>query len=65
MENTYLSNEIDNKNKKEKLKKACEELMKLLASEYNPHVTVIVTPTSIELFQSEISIQEIHEFLVD
>lgn len=51
--------------KLEKLKKACENLLKLLNEDYHPHVVVIVTPTSIELLSGEVSIPEIFDFIKD
>ena len=49
--------------KSAKLKKACENLLKLLNEEYNPHTKVIVTATSIELLSGEVSIPEILDFV--
>ena len=60
---------LKNKNNKnmtkemKELKKATMPLLKLLNKKYNPHVTVVVTPTSIELLSGEISIPKIYEFI--
>jgi hypothetical protein len=52
--------------KSDKLKEACIPLLKYLNSqECNPHMTVIVTATGIELVESVCSIQGIHEFMND
>jgi intracellular sulfur oxidation DsrE/DsrF family protein len=51
--------------KLEKLKKACENLLILLNEDYDPHVKVIVTTSSIELLSGEISIPEIFDFVKD
>ena len=49
----------------EKLKEAVAPLIKYLNENYHPHVTAIVTPTSVEILQGVLSIPEIHDFLVD
>ena len=52
--------------KMNKLKEACEPLVKLLNdSDHHPHMTVIVTATSIQLVEDVYSIQEIFEFVKD
>lgn len=52
------------KEKREQLKKAAEPLVKLINEEYHPHVTVIVTPTSVEVLEG-VSHIEITDFIVD
>ncbi len=48
------------------LKEACIPLLKLLNDKnYHPHMTVIVTATSIELFEGKCSIPKIYDFLID
>lgn len=51
--------------KSKKLRKAATPLLKLLNTEYHPHVTVIITATSIELVEGVISIPNIHDYIVD
>lgn len=59
----FTINEI---NKEEELKKACENVLKLLnGGYYNPHVTVIITPTSVELLESVNCIENIYDYLND
>jgi hypothetical protein len=55
------------KNKFEnELKEACNPLLKLLNSKkYHPHMTVIVTSTSIELVEGVCSIPKIYEYIKD
>ncbi len=53
------------KKQSNKLRKAATPLLKLLNTEYHPHVTVIVTATSIELVEGMISIPNITEYIVD
>lgn len=49
-----------------KLKEACEPLLKLLNdADHHPHMTVIVTATSIELVEGVCSIPKIYEFIKD
>jgi len=49
----------------EALEKAADELIKYLNKCHNTHVKVIVTPTSVELLTSDISIQKVHKHLED
>ena len=49
----------------EKVRVAAEPLIKLLNEEYHPHMTDIVTSTSVEILESQISIPKIYDFLVD
>lgn len=56
---------MDNKEKLEKLKEAAKPLIKLLAEDYHPHHTAIVTSTSIELLEGVAIIPDIIDFLVD
>ncbi len=48
-----------------KLREAAEPLLKLLNESYHPHVTVIITATSIELVEGVVSIPNITEYLKD
>jgi hypothetical protein len=47
------------------LKKAAIPLLKYLNENYHPHVTAIVTPTSIELLEGIKSISHIYDFIKD
>ena len=47
------------------LRKAAEPLIKYLCENYHPHVTVIITPTSIELLEGIICDQKIYNFVKD
>jgi 3-deoxy-D-manno-octulosonic-acid transferase len=49
----------------EELRKAAEPLIKYLCENHHPHVTVIVTPTSVELLEGKCSVPNITDFLVD
>ncbi len=55
----------ENEIKVEELKKAAEPLIKYLCENHHPHVTAIVTPTSVEVLEGIMAVQEIHDFLVD
>lgn len=44
---------------------ASEPLIKYLCENHHPHVTVIVTSTSIELLESTMCNPKIHKYLVD
>ena len=49
-----------------KLREACEPLLKLLNDEkHHPHMTVIVTATSIELVEGVCSIPKIYDYIKD
>jgi hypothetical protein len=54
-----------NKEKMEDLKKAAEPLIKYLCENHHPHMTVIVTGTSVELLESKIAIPKIYDFVKD
>ena len=41
----------ENKKKLEELKEAAKPLIKYLCENYHPHITAIVTPTSIEVME--------------
>lgn len=41
----------ENKKKLEELKEAAKPLIKYLCENYHPHVTAIVTPTSVEVME--------------
>jgi len=47
------------------LKKAAEPLLKYLCENYHPHVTAIVTGTSVELLEGIMSIPKIFDHVVD
>jgi hypothetical protein len=47
------------------LRKAAEPLLKYLNDNYHPHVTAIVTPTSVELFEGIMCEPEIYDFVKD
>lgn len=55
----------EKENKMDELRKAAEPLLKLINENYNPHVTVIITPTSVELLDGKISIPKIFDFVKD
>lgn len=55
----------EKENKMDELRKASEPLLKLINENYNPHVTVIITPTSVELLDGKISIPKIFDFVKD
>ncbi len=47
------------------LKNASLPLIKFLCTNYHPHITAIVTPTSIEVLEGKESIPKILDFVVD
>lgn len=47
------------------LREAALPLIKYLNENYNPHVTAIVTPTSVELFEGIMSDVTIYDFIKD
>ncbi len=49
----------------QELKEMALPLIKYLNEHYHPHVTVIVTPTSVELLEILISVPKIHDFIKD
>ena len=49
----------------DELKKAAEPLLKYLNDNFHPHVTAIVTPTSVELMEGLMAIPEIMDFVKD
>lgn len=55
----------ENKKKLEELKEAAKPLIKYLCENYHPHVTAIVTPTSIEVMEGVQAASNITEFIVD
>lgn len=57
---------MENKQERcEKLKEAALPLIKLLNEEYHPCVTVIVTPTSVELMEGLCAVPKIYDFVKD
>lgn len=59
-----LSDYINNQ-KSNDLKSASVPLIKYLCENHHPHVTAIVTPTSVEIMEGKESIPKILDFLVD
>ena len=55
----------ENDKKLAELKEAASPLIKYLCENYHPHVTVIVTPTSIEVMEGVQAASNITEFVVD
>lgn len=51
--------------KTKELKEAAKPLIKYLCENYHPHVTAIVTPTSVEVMEGIQVIPNITEFIVD
>ena len=46
-------------------RKAATPLIKYLCENHHPHVTVIVTPTSIELLEGKCAIPKIYDYVKD
>lgn len=55
----------ENIKKLEELKEAAKPLIKYLCENYHPHVTAIVTSTSIEVMEGVQAASNITEFIVD
>ena len=55
----------ENKRKLEELKEVAKPLIKYLCENSHPHVTAIVTPTSVEVMEGIQAIPNIIEFIVD
>lgn len=49
----------------EELKKAAAPLIKWLCENHHPHVTAIVTPTSVEVLEGVVSARNINDYIVD
>ena len=49
----------------EELRQASLPLIKYLAENYHPHVTTIVTSTSVELLEGICSVPKIYDFIGD
>ena len=49
----------------EELRIAAQPLLKYLCEKWHPHVTVIITPTSVELLSGELHLPRIYEFVKD
>ena len=47
------------------LEESVKPLIKFLNDNYHPHVTAIVTPTSVEVMEGSASVYEINEFIKD
>lgn len=62
----WLMNEI-NKNRPthEQLKEAAAPLIRLLNGHFHPHASAIVTPTSVEIVEGVMVLNEIHDFIND
>lgn len=69
--NTWLLNygkngkTISNYEKDDELKEAATPLIKYLNENHHPHVTVIVTSTSVELLEGKMGLPNIYEFIKD
>ena len=59
------TNTQENKKKLEELEEAAKPLIKYLCENYHPHVTAIVTPTSVEVMEGIQAVSNITEFVVD
>lgn len=59
------TNTQENKKKLEELKEATKPLIKYLCENYHPHVTAIVTPTSVEVMEGIQAVPNVTEFIVD
>jgi hypothetical protein len=59
------SNVEERKQKLEELKKAAEPLIKYLCENHHPHMTCIVTCTSVELLEGQMNIPKILDFVKD
>ena len=57
--------EVSHATQLDEMKKAAEPLIKYLCENHHPHVTAIVTGTSIELLEGLMSIPKIYDYLVD
>ena len=55
----------ENDRKLAELKEAAGPLIKYLCENYHPHVTAIVTPTSVEVMEGVQAASDITEFTVD
>jgi len=60
-----MENERNLTDNQQKLKDAASPLIKYLCENWHPHVTAIVTPTGVELLSSDLTVQNIHEFIVE
>ena len=65
MSNNLPSTEEQAKVKLKELREAAEPLIKYLNENCNPHTTVIVTPTSVELLGGIMTIPKIFDFVKD
>ena len=54
-----------NKEKFDELRTAADSLIRYLNDNYHPHVTAIVTPTSVEILEGIMSIPNILEHVKD
>lgn len=64
-EKMRTENQEDKKRELERLKEAAEPLIKYLCENYHPHITAIVTPTSVEVMQGIRMVSGIDENIVD
>lgn len=55
----------DNEKALAELREAAAPLLKFLNDNFHPHVTVIVTPTSVELSEGIMAIPKIYDFVKD
>lgn len=61
----YTNSIIDTSNELCDLKRSSLPLIKHLCENYHPHVTAIITPTSVELLEGKKSYPKILDFVVD
>lgn len=48
-----------------KFEEITRPVLKFLCENYHPHVSVIITPTTAVLYEGELSIGEINDYVVD
>ena len=60
-----METDIQENKRKLELKEVAKPLIKYLCENYHPHVTAIVTPTSVEVMEGIQAIPNIIEFIVD
>lgn len=58
-------NPKDKKRELERLKEAAEPLIKYLCENHHPHITAIVTPTSVEVLEGIRTVSGIDKYVVD
>lgn len=60
-----MENERKLTDDQQKLKDAAAPLIKYLCENWHPHASAIVTPTGVELVEANLTVQNIHEFIVE